>query len=725
MRSHSKRRGAVALIDHPLTAAQDTGASLSAGDLLQMFLRNKYFVMSCILVCAIAAAVYLSIATPIYEASASLRIDPSRASSLGLSDLLKEAGGYGSDALLTEIAILKSDIVAISVLDSLSDKDFLEYTGVSKKSLGLSRTATALSPQQDKLLTRFKKQLNVKQVEGTQLVAIGFRDPHPRVAAVIVNQVVTSYLKQSFDSRYGSVSQVSDWLSTEMGTLKDRAAEAQRRLAAFQEKNNILGTDASNNTTIDRLRLLNNRLAEAQSERIVKEAQMRAAMSESPAVLASLYPDASLNSLQAEQGSLYAQYAQQSTKFGPNYPPLIELKKQMQKIDSELTRSVETAKSRIKEEYNASEKAEVMLQREYDGQTAKAYTLNRQQAEYAVLQAEGSSSRELYDTLQYKLQQAGVVAGLNGVNTMLVDVARTPLHPVEPRKMVILGFGLGIGIFVGVGASFFKEAISDKVQNGEQLERVAGYPLLAMIPHLSPKQMLEKNGPVSQPRLPATSLVAYVDPKSRGAEAYRTLRNSFLLSSLDHKSKTVLITSTLAGEGKSSTTVNYAIVLAQKGARVLVLDADLRRPTLHTKFGVENGPGLANLLLEHTVEQPFMNPLPELDNLFLLTAGRQIPLPSEALSSVRFFALLKGWEKQFDYILIDSTPLLVVSDSLALASVADSVILVTLYNSTPMKAISRARDMLTRIDANVAGVIINDFPVRHANYGGNDYGYYS
>jgi succinoglycan biosynthesis transport protein ExoP len=698
--------------------------SLSILDLLQSLLRHKLLIVSCVLVSLLCAGVYLTIARPVYEASASLRIDPARASSLGLSDLLSSAGaGFGTDETQTEIAIIKSDVVAIDTLKSLPDQDFQRYAHAPKTALVFSKDV-ASTPAAEGLLSRFKLALKVKQVEGTQLVAISFRDHDARIASLIANGAVAAYRRQSFDSRYESVAQVSDWLSAQMRTLQNRASEAQGKLAAFQEQNNILGSDPSNNTTIDRLRLLNSRLAEAQSERIVKEAQMRASQVQEPAVLASLFPDANLTSLESEKGTLYAQYAQQSVKFGPNYPPLIELSKQMAKIDSQITRSVDTARHGIREQYDAAAKTESMLQKEYDEQTGKAYQLNRQQAEYAVLQAEGTSSRALYDTLQYKLQQAGVVAGLNGVNTMLVDNARPPLSPVEPKMLAIVGLGLASGLFVGIAASLFKEAVSERIQSGEQLERVLAYPLLAVIPHLVPQNTPSLQGELASPKQITSGPLSFREPKSKGAEAYRNLRSSLQLSSMESQLKTVLVTSTLAEEGKSSTAINYAVVLAQKGARVLLIDCDLRRPSLHTYFGVHNSDGLTHMLLTPDAPDKFLTPLVGLENLKLLTAGRQVLLPAEALASHRFRELLEHWEHQFEYILLDSAPLLVVSDSLALASVADTVLLVTRYNSTPLKALTRGKNVLSRMGAHIGGVILNDVPVNTLNYGGSGEGYY-
>lgn len=697
-------------------------SDLTIADILLMLERHKWFILSCVVAALLIAVAYIVTAVPIYEASASLRIDPSRASSLGFSDLLAGVGQAEGDMVMTEIAIIKSDSVAIDTLDSLSDEDFRAFSHADKKAMYFDPKATSYTPAQEALLAHFKLALNVKQMENTQLVMLSFRDPNPKLAADMVNHAMQSYLKQSFDSRYSSVSQVTNWLSEQMNSLKDRAAEAQRRLANFQEQNNIIGTDASNNTVIDRLRLLNERLAEAQGNRIVREAQMRAAMSGNLSVLAEMFPSPDMTALQAEQATLYAQYAQMSAKFGPNYPPLAELKRQMQKTDAEVERTVQGVRARAKQDYETAQQTEQLLQQQYDDQTVKAYQLNRQQAEYAILQSESNSNRDLYDTLQYKLQQAGVDAGLNGVNTMLVDAARAPLRPVEPKKTLILSFGLILGLFAGVGAAFAREAASDGVQTAEQVEHSIGYHMLALVPH----------NPVSDPSLKVAApggttvpvmLSSYADPLSRYAEAYRSLRNSMLLTSIDHPYKTVLVTSPLAAEGKSSCAANLAVVLAQRGARVLLVDADLRRPSMHRLFGVKNGDGLSNLILGEDVEPPFLTPLKDLPNLNVLTAGKRIPLPSEALNSAKFFSLVQQWESEYDHVLIDSAPLLVVSDSLPIASQADAVVLVARYKKTAMRALKRTRILLQRSNANVAGVVLNDVSSVGEKYGGYGYGY--
>jgi uncharacterized protein involved in exopolysaccharide biosynthesis len=592
--------------------------------------RHKWFIVFCVLVCTAIAYLYIRLATPIYQASASIRIDPGRIGSLGLADLTGTPAD-ASQMISTEMVILKSDAVAIDTLHSLSDQEFRQYTHGDPKTLAIPLGQSNLSRAQEGMLGGFKKQISVVQVPETQLLSISFRDPNPQVAAMIVNHLIAAYLRQTFDSRYGSVVQVSKWLASEMESLRERASDAQRKLAEFQEKNNILmlggggGGDTSkgggsspslSNTATDRLQLLNNQLTDAQATRIVKEAQMRSAADNSPAVLSSLFPSVNLNQALAQQATLHNQYSQLATKFGPNYPPLVEVRTQMQKTDADIDRQVSNVKSRLKEEYDAAVRAQNSLQAEYDAQTQKAYALNRKAAEFAVLYAEGSSSNELYNTLEYKLQQAGVDAGLNSINTMLVDSARAPLVPVEPKKLVIMSFGLVLGLFAGVGSVFLMEAMSDKIQGAEQVERILGYHLLAIIPHITPVLRSAKDDNEAPNLFPSPMLVTFSHSKSAEAEAFRSLRNALLLSSIDKPAKTLLFSSTIPGEGKSSISANYAVVLAQKGARVLVIDADLRRPTLHGQFGVENKEGFSNLILGEDVSQPIVNPLPGIDNLF-------------------------------------------------------------------------------------------------------------
>jgi polysaccharide biosynthesis transport protein len=704
----------------------DSQSGLSLPDMVRPLRAHKWFILTCTLVCVLSSALYVILTTPVYEAVATVRVDPGRTGSLGLNDLVGTPLADSGNAVATEIAVIKSDAVAIRTLNSLTNDEFRTYTDLPKDPIAIPLNSEVLSEPQENLIALLKANTTVKPEEGTQLVDISFRDKNPQSAAMIVNHIVAAYTMQNFVSRVDSASQLRTWLSAQMATLKQQVEASQEKLAAFQEANNIIGTADASNTTTDRLKQLNDALTAAQSARIGKEAQMRAAMTGNAAALASLFPNPKLQSLQAEQGTLYAQYAQLSTRFGAKYSPLIEIKKQMQEIDAEIARDVDSVRNRLREEYAASLNTQDMLQHEYNEQTAVAYAFNRHQAEYAVLQAEVASKRELYDTLQRKVQQAGVDAQVNGVNTMLVDRARAPLRPIAPKKTLIVVSGFVLGIFAGVAAAFVFETNFDGLQDIERIERVTGYSVLATIPPLKSPIRLTRRG-TSTSIVPARqAIVTLISPLSQNAEAYRSLRNA-LLSDRGGLPKTILFTSALPMRGLAEAAVNLAVSLAQAGSRVLLVDADLRQPILHEIFAVDNNIGLGNSLLGDAIGNCHLQPLKDEKNFYLVTSGERLPLPAEQLGSARFRSLMLSWSTTYDHVVLRSAPLLVVSDALPLAGLADATVLVSRYKVTRLSEISKVQKMLAQTDARVAGLVINDVPSSlgvYDSYEGYEKGYY-
>jgi polysaccharide biosynthesis transport protein len=692
-------------------------------DVLRAIRNGKWLIVACTLLCVGISIVYVFLATPIYQASGLVRIDPTRSGSLGLTDVLI---GAPSDVIPTEIGIFTSDQVALSSMEALTAAQFQSFAGFPKSAMvfrleDAQQNPIYLNAQQMNVIEKFKKSLTAKQVEGTQLVGISFRDRDPQLAARILNHAVDAYLRAGFDSRYNSVAQVHDWLSTQMGQLQQRASAAQQKLAQFQEANNLVGTTPTDNTVVDRLKLLNERVTLAESDRIVKEAQLRAAMSGDPAVLTSLVTDPELTSLEATRGSLYAQYAQLATKYGANYPPLIETKRQLSEVQNQIENGVKVITSRLREDFTASQQAENMLRAQYEQEIARAQSLNRKQADYAVLVAEGTASRDLYDTLEYRLQQATVNAGLDSINTMIVDRARVPLLPVEPKKLLILASALVLGLAVGIGAALIKDAVGGEIQTISQIENGTGLATLATVPHIDWHVKGETVNAQSR-------LVTLREGRSRGADAYRTLRNSVLLSSIDRAPRLLLITSSLSGEGKTSTAANYSIVLAQRGAKVLIIDSDLRRPTMHVVLGVPNKLGLSDFLIDRASAEDIQTPIPELPNLHFISAGTNLTFPSESLASAKLQSLLQQWKEEYDNVILDSAPVLLVSDSLPIANMADTTILIARAGVTPFKALMRSRAILARARARIAGVLLNDTSSTGQGsgyYGKDGYDYYN
>jgi succinoglycan biosynthesis transport protein ExoP len=681
---------------------------ITVGDVLQRLLAHAWLIGACGLICLALSWGYVLHKPPSYEASAILRFDPDRAGSLGVGEQGAQTSGEPGDAIHTELVIFKSDAVAIHAINALTDSEFLRFAG-SPRGGPIPEQVDVLTVEQQALVNKLQKQLTVKQMDGTQLISVSVKDRDPQIAAILDNNVVKAYERQGFDSRAQAVAQLRAWLSAQMTDLKDQVGASQKALAAFEETNHVIGTAGTSNTIADRLHFLSEQLSTAQATRIAKEAEMRAAQVATPNELASLFPNPKLSTLQTAQGNLYAQYAQLSTKFGSKYPPLENLTSQMKQIDSEIAVEVQSVRNRLQQEYQSAKGAQDMLQAEYDRQTGLSYDFSRNQADYAVLQADVATSRDLYDMLRRKLQQATVDSEIGGLTTTLIQSARVPEEAAGPSKLLLLSGGLVLGLFAGTVAAFIFEATSDRVQSTSQVEGNLGLPVLAAVPNRPTSDRSLGAGGAGFLHATPSLQKLLSDPSSRYSEAVRALRNSVLLAA---DVKTLLVASSVPGEGSGATAANLATVLAQPGIRVLLVDANILNPEIHTALGVDKGVGLSDYLADPSSPPRITQPFPEVDGLHLLTGGHGSPFSSDALATTHFHALLLEWRHAFDYVVVTCSPLLVASTGTLLASWVDATVLVTRYGESRLADMKRVGELLSRSGATIAGIVINDLPTK-------------
>lgn len=706
----------------PLSVALP-GPGLSIADILRLLMRSKWIILAFLLIGLGASLVYVKLKTPIYEATVNLQIDPGRGSSLGLGEL-SSAGGYVDETgvIATQLLILKSQTVIFSALQSLPSEDQRQLLTLSD--LPDFTHPDSIPPlQREGILGSIESRLKLRNIENTQIVAVMFSDRHPRLAAEFANSLVAAYVADNFRVRYDAVQQVSGWLSTQMNQLQGDADQAQKDLSNFQQKNNIVGTDIENNSTMDRLKQLNAELTQAEADRISAEAKYRAAESGNPDVLLAISPDAGLQALETQRAQLLVQQGQLASKFGSRYPALVELTAARKRLDAQINTEISRVTERLKEELDAASQTEAMMKDQYTRQTTAAFALNRNVAQYVILRDKEQASRDLYDMLESKLQQASIDAGLASIDTSIVDKASIPAFPAEPRVLLTVMIGTCIGLISGLGAAFLSELMNDTVRDMEGVEAVTGVPALAAIPKFNQKDLAAPEDPpeASSSKAPAWAMVTVRQPQSRNSEAFRALRNAILLSSLDHDLKSILVTSSLPMEGKSTIAANYAVSLAQRSAKVLLMDLDLRRPQQHTFFHLGNRIGLSTWLAGG--EPAILKPIPELPSLDFVPSGPKVPSPAEVLSSERVRTLLAELEKEYDYVIIDSAPVLSVSDSVPIASWVDGVLLISRFNSTPAKALFQGVSVLRRANANLRGIILN--AVDHRAEGYYYYGEYS
>jgi len=413
-------------------------------------------------------------------------------------------------------------------------------------------------------------------------------------------------------------------------------------------------------------------------------------------------------------------------KLGPAHPRVLELKNQLSQVQTSLNTEISNVGGRIENEYRAAMQQEKMLRAALDQQKQQANALNQAAITYNLLKRDVETSRQLYEGLLTKMKEASVSAGLKANNIRLVDVARVPAHSAHPNLPLNIGLGFFASIVLGVAFAFAREAMDNTVRTPEDVQMVAGLPSLGMVPlNLAPKRV-EKQAQALLPRSAAQegrpSILTHAAPSSHLAEAYRAIRSALLLSSSGKPPQVILISSPLPGDGKTTTSVNTAIVLAQNGGRVLLIDADLRRSQVHKALGLPNGPGLSAVLSGNETLESQITRSREVPNLFVLTAGAAPPYPAELLGSQKMSELIQQFRKDFDFVVIDTPPLISVTDAVILSRQVDGILLVVHSGKTNKGALSRARELLALVNARVLGVLVNAVDL-HSQAGYYSYGY--
>jgi succinoglycan biosynthesis transport protein ExoP len=692
---------------------------------MRVLIKRKWTVGACIAGIFIAVAIASLRQTPVYEAAATIVVNKADPNLVAFKDSMPVMDYYDPSDLDTEVRILQSDLLGLQVIRQLN---------LDKRSGPAQPNLVADPLQNDSahttaLLNGFRGNLRVTLIPNTRIIELHYSSTDPQLAANAVNTLAATYVEQNFKTKFESTMQASDWLSKQLVDLQMKVETSQEKLVRYQKEHDILGIDEKNNTTTAKLDELNKEMTAAESDRMQKEAVYRLTQSGDPNATASaITADSSLGrdsatsalleKLRAQQADLKIQVAEFSTQFGPSYPKVAQLNNQLREVERQIQLETGKAVEQIRSQYLTAKQRESMLHDAFDKQKQEANKLNENAIEYSLLKRDVETNRQLYEGLLEKLKEAGVTAGLRSNNLRILNAARVPTFPVEPNIPRNLAFALVLGIISGVGLAFLLENMDNTVRTPEQAQIISALPSLGMIP------LGSKSGGNSSAAkrfaLPssdeAVEIVTKSRPQSQMAESYRALRTSLLLSNLGAPPKVIMITSARPQEGKTTTSINAAIVLAHKGVRVLLIDADLRRPSVHKTLGMGPRSGLSNVLTGSATIQQTIVPSPVLPNLFILAAGTPPPNPAELLASSNMKDLLNELREQYDHIVIDTPPTLSVTDAVVLSPRADATILVIRSGQTTKQALRRARDILMQVNAHVAGVLLNAVDLTSPDY---------
>jgi len=702
------------------------------GEYIRILIKRKWLVAACLGTIFSVVAIATLRMTPVYEAGGTIEINKPDASLNFQNSTTFSLDYFDPTELETEIKILQSDLLALQVVRELNLDRRPEFGGgiAPSSSLELAPDPMQVDPSRaSAALGGFRSSLRVALVPNSRIIEVHYRSSDPQMAANVVNTLMTTYVENNFKARFESTMQASGWLEKQLVDMQMKVETSQEKLVRYQKEHEILGIDEKQNIITSKLDELNKALTAAESERMDREALYRMVESGDLDAIAgsaggtteagsSQSASQLLESLRSKQADIKIQAADLSTQFGPSYPKLAQLNNQLKEVDSQLQAEMKKVGAKVRAQYMTALQRENMLRDALEKQKQEANKLNESAITYNLLKRESETYRQLYEGLLTKLKEAGVTAGLKSNNFRIVDGARPPSAPIEPNVPRNLLFALVLGSATGIGLAFLLEGLDSTIRTTEQAQMISGLASLGMIP-LGSKSAREGPNPkrlVIASSNEAVELITQVRPQSQMAESYRALRTSLLLSNLGSPPKVIMVTSALPQEGKTTTSINCAVVLAQKGVRVLLIDADLRRPSIHKTLGMGPRSGLSNVLTGSTTIEQAITRTAILPNLFVLPAGTPPPNPAELLASANMKDVLAKLCEQYDHIVVDTPPSLSVTDAVVLSPRADAVVLVIRSGQTTKQALRRSRDLLAQVNAKVVGVLLNAVDLSSPDY---------
>ena len=716
--------------------------------------KRRWTIIS-VLIIVLTAAVLITVKEkPVYRAQSLVEIEQENPNILTVQQLF-QLENVSDNYLETQYKVLRSDSLARSVIQQLYLDHVREFNPVNSWSFfeGTPReTGTAQAFATDPLheqavLSRFEDHLDVEPMRRSRLVQINFDSEDPKLAASALNTFTANYIQENLQIRWDAAQKASEWLSQQLGNLKIKLEKSEDNLQSYAQANGLLflETEKGNTENIvdERLRQLQDELTQVQADRYQKESLYRLVQAGSYDSLPGVVDNRLLQDLTVQLAELDSQKAHLTPTFNPTYPKLEEVQNQIDKIKQLLTQERKRAAAQITDEYLAAARRESLVQQAFAQQQQQANLVAGKAVQYNILKREVDTNKQIYESLLQRLKEAGVSGGLKASNIRIVDSAVPPAKPYRPNILLNLSVALFLGLSGGIGLAFLQERLDNTVKTSDDVERFLHVPALAMIPgqdllklhhparhvRLLPRGSHSGNGDGAKPSVASNGSTGEwlrIDHKQNStldwalAEAFRNLRTSVLFSTADRQPRSLIILSAEPGEGKTTICANLAISLSQLGKRVLLIDGDMRRPSLHKLFGLEDSMGLAGYL---TAQESWHNVVhaTELPGLDCIPCGVVPPNPSELLSSERMGTLARESISDYHFVLVDSPPLLSVADGRILAALMDGALLVIRSAKTTRDAAQHAQSQLGNVGARVIGVVLNDVQLEPDGY---HYNYY-
>jgi capsular exopolysaccharide synthesis family protein len=698
---------------------------------LRVIYRRRWIAITAFLLVVLSVAAYTFTATPIYEARVQLMIEPENQNPLNFAQPVEQSAQSWdpTDYYQTQYKILQSRRLARKTLDALHLWDSPEFVSAADAKAGAAKstrpgqTARELvageapveaallpeTPRQSRTVNKFLAQLTVTPTRNSRLVDVKFASADRQLAANVANKLAVAYIAQTDEFRRSASTKASSYLDEQIDAQRKKLEASENSLQTLREQGEGVALDDRQNIVVQRLAELSSAVTKASTERIEKEAQYKRLLSVAagpgsnldtfPAILSNTF----IQQLKGQLADLQRQQAQMSEKYEDKHPEMAKIRNAIAATEAKLRGEIGNVQQSVRNEFLSAQAQERTLAADLERQKGDALALGKQGITYGIARREWESNKQIYDSLLQRQKETGVSSELKSNNIRVVDDAQVPLSPVSPNRRLNMLLALLGGTMLALGLVFFFERLDNHVKSPDDLKAL-GLPFLGLVPAIDTSDLANQT-PLLNNGVPANF-----------SEAFRTVRSSVLFSTAESGPRSVVVTSTAPGEGKTLVATNLAMALAQAGQKVLLIDADMRRARLHHIFDVNRAPGLSDLVTSqgNPVECVRTTAMP---TLWLVPAGTKTPNPAELLGSKKLHQLLDVFTARYDWVVVDTPPVMAVSDAALIAHRSTGVVFVLRSEVTNRNAADQAIEQLSGARAKMMGAVLNGVKLhRHAYY---------
>jgi len=680
--------------------------------------RHRWEITAFVAICVLATAVVSARLQPVYESTATVDVDRRTPSEVVGQDSTRAADPNDADQFLaTQVRLIQSDAVLRPVAE--------QY-----KLLADEGQLGRLSPDMVQKASQAPitlKRLKVTRPPNTYLLLISYRSPDPNLAAATANAIANSYLNHAYDIRIRSSASLSAFMESQLDELKAKMEKSGMALSEFEKNLDVINPEEKTNIISARLLQLNTEYTAAQADRVSKEATWNATKSGSLEAAQVSSQGAQLAQLSEALNQARQRFALVKSTYGPTHPEYRKAASEVTEVEAQIESTRSNIDNRVEVDYREALNREQILQKAVADTKAEWDNINSQSYQYQRLKQEADADKNLYDELIRKIREGDINAGFQNNDIRIADLARPPMHPVFPDKTLNLSLAFLFSVLLAIGAVLLKDSLDTTLRDPKEASRFLGTDVIGTMPvdRLAAKlpRLASTMGSISTKIRQNGIGKGYYSSASAFDESVRTIRNTILLSDFEGRLRSIVLTSAAPSEGKTTMAAHLAIANADRGKKTLLVDGDLRRPSLHAKFGLNPQVGFSNVLTGELLWQDVVISVAGHPNLSLLPSGPGSHRAADLIGP-RLAPLLDEFAKEFDLVILDSPPLLGFAECLQMATAADGVLIVSRAAETKRKAVAEVISVLSRLRTNIIGVVLNQVSQNTSADGYSYYGYY-